>query len=114
MMGFAELQVGGRQYRMACRDGDEGELVALAKVVDAKAAAARRAIGDTTEPRLLLMASLLLAEELEGMRAAAAPTPSEPAPAPVAAPAVGPDRLDALAAALEDIASSLEKRVASA
>lgn len=63
-MAEVELVVGGRQYSIACRDGGEDHLRAIASHVDRKAAEARAAVGDVNEARQLLFAALLLADEL--------------------------------------------------
>lgn len=72
MTGVAQvtLAVGNRRYDLNCREGEQQRLQALAAMVDAKAADAARAVGDTNEVRQLLMAALLLADELSEFRSA--------------------------------------------
>jgi len=73
-MAQVTLTVGGRRYDLACRDGEEARLRMLAGMVDAKAADADRAVGDANQARQLLLAALLLADELSDIRSA---TPDE-------------------------------------
>ena len=99
-MAEVTLTIAGRNYAIACRDGEEAHLRALAERVDRKASEARIAVGDTSEPRLLLFSALLLADELhETAIASAAGT----APASSTAP-----KLTEIADALEQIAARLE------
>lgn len=96
------LRVGGRRYDLACRAGEEAHFERLAALVDAKAIEAGRAVGGGNEARQLLLAALLLADDLMEMRAGAAP----PADAATA------DSANALAARIEKLAAALEKDAA--
>lgn len=66
------LIVGGREYRVACRDGEEPELTAAAELLDRRAGLVAD-VGGLNEARTLLMAGLLLADELMNMRQDTAP-----------------------------------------
>jgi cell division protein ZapA len=92
------LQIGGRRYDLACRDGEQARLEALAAVVDAKAQQAAQAVGGVNEARQLMLAALLLADELEEARAGR-PVTSDPDLA-AALEAIA-DRIEMLAARLE-------------
>lgn len=72
-MAQVDLRIGGRQYKVACKDGGEDRLRRVAAHVDEKAAIALRSVGSASEERTLLMAALLVAEELEQLRTATAP-----------------------------------------
>jgi cell division protein ZapA len=98
-MAQVTLQVGGRRYELACRNGEEAHLEALARMVDDKAADAGRAVGSANEPRQLLLAALLLADELTELRAGA-PDPERAATA---------SALTTLAERIERLAERLEK-----
>lgn len=98
-MAQVTLTVGGRRYDLACRDGEEAHLEALAAVVDNKAEEAARAVGNANETRQLLLAALLLADELSEVRAGQA----DPAEARFAAQIVR------LASRIETLAERLEK-----
>jgi cell division protein ZapA len=63
-MAQVDLKIAGRTYEIACRDGEEAHLRQLADIVDGKAVQAGRALGGVNEARQLLLASLLLADEL--------------------------------------------------
>ena len=70
-MAIVTLAIGGRRYDLACRDGEEARLQRLAALVDEKARDAARAVGDANETRQLVMAALLLADDLAELRDAA-------------------------------------------
>lgn len=103
-MGELALQIGGRTYSIACRDGEEAHLEALAATVDRKTADARLAVGDTSEVRQLLLAALLLADELQEQ----AKAKSDPAPDPTANADLA--ALETLATRIEHVAGRLESR----
>lgn len=98
-MAQVNLSIGGNSYQVACRDGEEAHLQSIAAMVDAKVAEARGAVGNSSEVRQLLLASLLLADEVAEGRSGN-PRPATPDPAP----------LEALASKLESIATRLEKQ----
>ena len=100
-MAEVDLIIAGRPYRVACRDGEEENLRAAARLVDSKSREAIAGLGTLSEARQLLFAGLLLADQLVEQR------PEEAAPA-------GPDpqmaeRAERLAERLESLADSLEK-----
>lgn len=101
-MAELALQVGGRTYSIACRDGEEAHLTALAAIVDRKVHDARSAVGDTSEPRQLLLAALLLADELQD-QAKAAPARDDLYEEYVAG-------FETIAGKIEQLAAQLEKR----
>lgn len=103
-MAEVDLEIAGRHYSLACRDGEEAHLAALAAVVDAKAQDASRTMGGLSEARQLLFAALLLADELADARKTPAATPSTESPAePALATALErlAERMEALAARVE-------------
>lgn len=65
-MPLVNVMVNGRAYTIACDDGEEEHLKALGTEVDAKVRELLGAVGQVGESRLLLMAALLLADELHG------------------------------------------------
>jgi cell division protein ZapA len=102
-MAEVSLSVGGYNYHVACRDGEEAHLERLGRLVDAKAQEARSAVGNASEVRQLLLSALLFADEaLEAQSGIA------PAPAP-AIPAGLTTALESLAARVELMAARLEK-----
>ncbi|MFO1241043.1 MAG: cell division protein ZapA [Sphingomonadaceae bacterium] len=76
-MAEVTLSVGGYQYKLACRDGEEAHLERLGEMVNAKAMEARNAVGNASEVRQLLLSALLFADEMlersQGNPPAAAP-----------------------------------------
>ena len=109
-MSNVTLSIGGRSYTVACAEGEERHVLGLGALIDGKLAAMGDMSGQA-ETRMLLFASLLLADELHeanNARAAAPPGPASPAPAPAQiAPAMAL-RLDELATTLENLATRLE------
>ena len=68
-MAQVSVTINGRQYRMACDDGQENQLLRLAADLDRSIANVRANFGEIGDMRLTVMAALLLAEELAEARA---------------------------------------------
>jgi cell division protein ZapA len=103
MAAFVDLMIAGRTYQVACREGEEDNLRAAARLVDGKSREALAGLGTLSESRQFLFAALLLADQLIGK-------PSEGG-APVAATGADPrlaSRAEALAGRLESLADALE------
>ncbi|MCA3595646.1 MAG: cell division protein ZapA [Methylobacterium sp.] len=62
-MAQISVTIDGKQFRMACEDGQEAHLLALAADVDHRIKAMRQNFGDIGDLRLAVMASLMLADE---------------------------------------------------
>lgn len=105
-MGQINVQIGGRSYALACRDGEEPRLTRLASHLSHKAEDLTTTLGQMSEPRLLLMAGILVTDELFELREGANGT--SPASDPTAA-----DALNRLAERVEMLALSLEEMAAS-
>jgi cell division protein ZapA len=58
------VTINGRQFRMACEDGQEGHLQQLAKDLDDRIVALRGQFGEIGDARLTVMAALMVADEL--------------------------------------------------
>jgi cell division protein ZapA len=58
------LTINGRSYTVACDDGQEAHLRHLAGHIDQRVGELSESVGQVGEPRLLVMASLLIADEL--------------------------------------------------
>lgn len=100
-MAHVDLLIAGRSYQIACRDGEEENLKAAARLVDAKSREALSGLGTLSESRQLLFASLLLADQLvEGGSATLVQESPDPAISEKAAALA--DRLEALAESLEN------------
>jgi cell division protein ZapA len=109
MSTLIDLNIAGRTYQVACREGEEESLRAAARLVDGKSREALAGLGTLSEARQFLFASLLLADQLieKNPGAAAAAQPSPRVPALV-------ERTEALANRLELLAAQLEGEAANA
>ncbi|GAK46571.1 conserved protein [Tepidicaulis marinus] len=67
-MGQVSVSINGRAYSIACDDGQEKHLTELAAYVDEQVTGLAAQVGQVGDARLMLMASLLLADELWDMR----------------------------------------------
>ena len=63
-MAEITLTINNRNYEITCDDGHEDHLRKLGAYVDGKVQELAGAVGQVGEPRLLVMASLLIADEL--------------------------------------------------
>jgi cell division protein ZapA len=108
MASMIDLNIAGRVYPVACRDGEEENLQAAARLVDSKSREAIAGLGTLSEARQFLFAALLLADQLiEDRPEAAAPPPPPPPPPPALDPALA-GRAETLAERLETLAARLE------
>jgi cell division protein ZapA len=103
-MASVDISIAGRTYSVSCRDGEEPHLRSLAATVDRKAQEAATALGNLSESRQLLFASLLLADEIKERQRGNAPEPE-----PEEDPAVA-DALERLADRVESLAQRLETK----
>ena len=69
-MGQVAINVGGRSYRFDCGDGEEARLKELAASVKGRVDTLVREYGSVGDERLMLMAALLITDELWDARAA--------------------------------------------
>lgn len=67
-MAQITVNIAGRTFRMACADGEEPHLEALALQVDEKIAELRGAFGEIGDQRLTVMAAIAMADELSETR----------------------------------------------
>jgi cell division protein ZapA len=63
-MAQVEIRINNRPYRISCDDGQEDHLTRLAGFVDKRVQELVASVGQVGEDRLLVMASLLIADEL--------------------------------------------------
>ncbi len=84
-MGEVTISVAGRAYQVVCEDGEENRLTSIAARVDREAQVFGGATPSLSEPRLLLMCALLLADKLDEAEGApqAALSPAAPSGAEV-------------------------------
>ncbi|HEX3422884.1 MAG TPA: cell division protein ZapA [Sphingomicrobium sp.] len=107
MASLIDLNIAGRSYQVACREGEEDNLRAAARLVDGKSREALAGLGTLSEARQFLFASLLLADQLIDKSPEAAVTTSPALPDPVVV-----ERAEALANQLEMLAAQLEAEAA--
>ena len=67
-MAQVDVSVNGQSYRIACEDGQEDRLVDLAAIVDEKVLGLVNQIGQVGSNRLLVMAALVIADELVDLK----------------------------------------------
>jgi cell division protein ZapA len=63
-MSQVNVTINGRQFRMACEDGQEGHLVELARELDSRITGLRAKFGEIGDTRLTVMAAITVADEL--------------------------------------------------
>ena len=108
-MGQISLTGNGRPFALVCEDGQEARIRRLGQYVDAKVAEFVNSVGQVGEARLLLLAALVIADELadanEALRRERSEAHEGEAPTAVDAAANGihgiAQRIEALAARLE-------------
>jgi len=129
-MPETEIKIGGRSFSVSCQEGEEHFLQSAAKLLDAEATVLTAQIGRIPEPRMLLMAGLMLADKtagleeklhdaegklgaqealLEEMRSKPSPDPERVEVAVI--PPVVTDTLAELAARTEALADRVEEKV---
>ena len=85
-MAEVTVEIGGREFEVACRNGEEHFLQSAAAMLDNEAGALNEALGRMPETRMLLMAGLMLADKTASLEdqlkqsAGAAAAAVEPAP----------------------------------
>src|SRR4029077_17391378 len=89
-MSQVNVTINGRQFRMACEDGEEARLSRLAEELDASIANARTRFGEIGDTRLTVMAALTLADQLSETKEKLQRL--EPEPAPLREASVAPAR----------------------
>src|SRR5580658_3155035 len=109
-MAQVTLRINGYAYTIGCRDGEEQHLAAMGREVEQRIDSVKSSAGQSGEARMLVMAGLLMADELHELRtklqtaqsgAAAAGTPGN-------GDARLGRRLSRMAKRAEDIAADLE------
>jgi cell division protein ZapA len=66
-MGTVNATIAGRQFRLACEDGQEQHLEALAHDIDQRIIDLRARFGEIGDTRLTVMAALMVADEMNEM-----------------------------------------------
>jgi len=99
------VKVNGREFPVSCEDGQEPRVRRLAQYIDAKVGDFVKIVGQVGEARLMLLAALVIADELSDANEAVQQARSRP-PAPddtiIATGIRGiAQRIEAIAARLE-------------
>lgn len=107
-MAQVTLRINGYAYTIGCRDGEEQHLQAMAAQVERRIDKVKSTAGQSGEARMLVMAALLMADDMfeieQRLRAAEAAAHAAPPPPD---PALG-QRLSRMARRAEEIAAGLE------
>jgi cell division protein ZapA len=64
-MNHINVTINGRQYRMACEEGQEMRLLRLAENLESRVEALRGRFGEIGDARLTVMAALTVCDELQ-------------------------------------------------
>jgi cell division protein ZapA len=64
-MNHVNVTINGRQYRMACEEGQEGRLLRLAESLETRIGSLRGKFGEIGDARLTVMAALTVCDELQ-------------------------------------------------
>jgi cell division protein ZapA len=102
-MAQVTIRINGYAYTVGCEDGQETHLERMAAEIEERIGSIKAIGGQSGEARLLMLAALLLADELHDIRTAQ----SAPAPAPAKADPEKSAKLRRLAARAEEIAADL-------
>ena len=102
-MSNVTLSIGGRSYTVACAEGEESHVLRLGSLIDRKLGTMGDMSGQA-ETRMLLFASLLLADELHEAGGSAPPAAASDASGSLALA----EKLLGLADRLEKLATQLE------
>lgn len=105
-MATIPVTVHNREYQLACEDGQEELLVALAQEVDDRVKQLTRSLPNAGESMLLLLTALTLADELSDERRAHREARQQQAPSEE--PRLR-EMETAMAATLQDVATRIER-----
>ena len=108
-MPSVTLNINGREHQISCGDGEERRVMELGLYLDAKVTDLSAQVGPVGEHRLMVMAALLIADELQETKAELeAARRAPPAGQATPAPEVDAAPVEGAAARLEEIAAQLE------
>lgn len=108
-MAQVDITINERDYSIACDDGQEDHLLRLGEYVDKKVAELVTEVGQVGDTRLLVMASLLIADDLsEAFEEITALEKGSGRKAPAVPKSVA-EGFDSLAKRIENIAATLER-----
>jgi cell division protein ZapA len=107
-MAQVTVRINGYAYTVVCQDGEEEHLEAMAGEVERRIESLKATAGPSGEARMLVLASLLMADDLYEMRKSLrAAQAGQPVATAAADPKLG-RRLGKLARRAEEIAAEME------
>ncbi|MSO77680.1 MAG: cell division protein ZapA [Alphaproteobacteria bacterium] len=107
-MAEITININGRQYRVACENGQEEHVAALGAKVDARVRELAGGAGAVGDAMLLAMASLMISDELGDAERALSEARAATSAHHDTSDDLIADRIEALAARLEKVAASIE------
>jgi len=107
-MGQVVVKINGHDFPLACSDGQEMRTRRLAQYVDGKIGEFAKELGQVGETRLLLLAALVIADELSDAGDALRQERNRPLAPEIAEAAAAVSELNGLAEQIEAIAAALE------
>lgn len=112
-MAQVTVRINGFAYTVGCQDGEEPHLLAMASEIERRIDSIKAVAGMTGEARMLVMAALLMADDLFEMRGALQEAEKRSEAAARAPQPAAPDpklgrKIARLARRAEDIATGLE------
>ena len=107
-MSQVNITINGRNYEIACDDGQEDRVLALGGYIDSRVSELIDQVGQVGELRLLVMGALLIADELQDALSQLDEIEEAQADGGVQLEAAAAGALDDCAQRLETIAARLE------
>lgn len=111
-MAQVTVSINGKPYNVTCDEGQEKHVARLGQFIDEKVAHFARALGQVGDARLLVLASLLMADELlqarDAVRQQRVAASNAPAAREAAGEAVLVGSLARLTSRIEAVAEKLE------
>ena len=108
-MSVVEVAINGRTYQVVCDDGQEQHLLELARELDGRVGELARSMGQVGDARLILMAGLLIADELSEAREQVATLKQSADAAIQSASDQAADALARVALRIESVAGKLDR-----
>jgi cell division protein ZapA len=105
-MAHVSVTIDNRKFRLACNEGEEARIEALAAMIDGKINDLRGSFGEIGDNRLVVMAALTIADELMEARERAASSRKGAEDAEARSVRVA-EQIEALGARLEALAERL-------
>jgi cell division protein ZapA len=107
-MPHAQVNIGGRPYKLACNAGEEEHLAALAALVDGRIADMQGEFREIADQRIVVMAALSIADELFEARRKSEAQERETTMRETTAREAAEARIAELEAAIEEAAARVE------